>query len=144
MKFYILWWGRASSSGKLNFSFGRVHCTKKMRQIKYVGHHHHWVEWLGPLTSGQQLRSWFFDSFGVRSPLVSMVYDGCPPLVQRWNGCLPSSKSNTCKMKKKTMWLVWLDFHGWSEFAQTHHLAPGAGGIKGTPKGCQQCDPCIW
>ena len=35
-----------------------------------------------------------FDGFEVRQPLVSMVYDGFPPLVQRWNGCLPSLKSN--------------------------------------------------
>ena len=43
-----------------------------------------------------------FDGFGVRQPLVSMVYDSCPPLVQQWNGYLPSLKSirvyesNTC------------------------------------------------
>ena len=41
----------------------------------------HWVQW-------------FFNGFGVRQPLVSMVYDGCPPLVQRWNGYIPSLKSN--------------------------------------------------
>ena len=40
----------------------------------------HWVQW-------------FFDGFGVTQPLVSMVYDGCPPLVQRWNGYIPSLKS---------------------------------------------------
>ena len=40
----------------------------------------HWVQW-------------FFDGFGVRQPLVSMVYDGCPPLVRRWNGYIPSLKS---------------------------------------------------
>ena len=37
---------------------------------------------------------WFFDGFGVREPLVTLVFNGCPPLVQRWNGLnLPSSKS---------------------------------------------------
>ena len=41
----------------------------------------HWVQW-------------FFDGFGVTQLLVSMVYDGCPPLVQRWNGYIPSLKSN--------------------------------------------------
>ena len=41
----------------------------------------HWVQW-------------FFDGFGVTQPLVSMVYDGCPPLVQRWNGYIPSLKSS--------------------------------------------------
>ena len=40
----------------------------------------HWVQW-------------FFDGFGVTQPLVSMVYDGCPPLVQRWNGYIPWLKS---------------------------------------------------
>ena len=40
----------------------------------------HWVQW-------------FFNGFGVTQPLVSMVYDGCPPLVQRWNGYIPSLMS---------------------------------------------------
>ena len=29
--------------------------------------------------------SMLFDGFGVRQPLFSMVYNGCPPLVQQWN-----------------------------------------------------------
>ena len=41
----------------------------------------HWVQW-------------FFDGFGVRQPLVSMVFDGCLPLVRRWNGNIPSLKSD--------------------------------------------------
>ena len=36
---------------------------------------------------------WFFNGFGVWQPLVMMVYDGCPLLVQRWKGYLTSSKS---------------------------------------------------
>ena len=35
-----------------------------------------------------------FDGFGVRQPLVTMVFDGCAPLVRRWNGYVPSLKSN--------------------------------------------------
>ena len=38
---------------------------------------------------------WFSDGFGVRGPLVTMVFDGCAPLVRRWNGYVPSSKSTT-------------------------------------------------
>ena len=34
-----------------------------------------------------------FWGFGVRQPLVRMVFDGCAPLVRRWNGYVPSSKS---------------------------------------------------
>ena len=33
------------------------------------------------------------NGFGVKQPLVLMVYDGCPPLVQWWNGYIPSLKS---------------------------------------------------
>ena len=45
----------------------------------------HWVQW-------------FFDGFGVRQPLVLMVFDGCLPLVRRWNGNIPSLKSRVGKM----------------------------------------------
>ena len=37
---------------------------------------------------------WFFDGLRVRQPLESMVFDGCPPSVRRWNGYIPSLKSN--------------------------------------------------
>ena len=53
----------------------------------------HWVQW-------------FFNGFGVRQPLVSMVYDGCPPLVQRWNGYIPSLKS-----KQHTKYEL-IEYHG--------------------------------
>ena len=46
------------------------------------------------MVRGNHWYQWFFDGFEVRRPLVSMVYNGFPPLVQRWNGCLPSLKSN--------------------------------------------------
>ena len=36
---------------------------------------------------------WFSDGFGVRQPLVMMVFDGFAPLVRRWNGYVPSLKS---------------------------------------------------
>ena len=36
---------------------------------------------------------WFSDGFGVRQPLATMVFDGCAPLVRRWNGYVPSLKS---------------------------------------------------
>ena len=35
----------------------------------------------------------FSDGFGVRQPLLTMVFDGCAPLVRRWNGYVPSLKS---------------------------------------------------
>ena len=49
----------------------------------------HWVQWI-------------FDGFRVRQPLVSMVFDGCPPLVRRWNGNIPSLKSNGVLPGEKT------------------------------------------
>ena len=36
---------------------------------------------------------WFSNGFGVRQPLIMMVFDGWAPLVRRWNGYIPSSKS---------------------------------------------------
>ena len=36
---------------------------------------------------------WFFDAFGIRQPLIMMVFNGCAPLVRRWNGYVPSLKS---------------------------------------------------
>ena len=50
---------------------------------------------------------WFSDGFGVRQPLVTMVFNGCAPLVRRWNGYVPSSKSiwvllaQTCQRQVK-------------------------------------------
>ena len=47
------------------------------------------------MVEGNHWDQWFSDGFGVRQPLVTMVFDGCAPLVRRWNGYVPSSKS-TC------------------------------------------------
>ena len=49
---------------------------------------------LNGMVWGDHWVQWFFDGFGVTQPLISMVNDGCPPLVQRWNGYIPSLKSN--------------------------------------------------
>ena len=46
------------------------------------------------MVRGNHWDEWFFAGFEVRQPLVSMVYHGCPPLVQRWNGCLRSLNSS--------------------------------------------------
>ena len=51
----------------------------------------HWVQW-------------FFNGFGVKQPLVLMVYDGCPPLVKRWNGYIPSLMSK--QREHKFDWLM--------------------------------------
>ena len=49
---------------------------------------------LNGMVEGNHWDQWFSDGFGVRQPLVTMVFDGCAPLVRRWNGYVPSSKSN--------------------------------------------------
>ena len=45
------------------------------------------------MVEGNHWDQWFFNGFGVRKPLVMMVFDGFAPLVRRWNGYVPSSKS---------------------------------------------------
>ena len=49
---------------------------------------------LNGMVEGNHWDKWFSDGFGVRQPLVTMVFDGCAPLVRRWNGYVPSSKSS--------------------------------------------------
>ena len=49
---------------------------------------------LNGMVEGNHWDQWFSDGFGVRQPLVTMVFDGCTPLVRRWNGYVPSLKSN--------------------------------------------------
>ena len=44
---------------------------------------------------------WFSDGFGVRQPLATMVFDGCAPLVRRWNGYVPLSKSKSRDIPNK-------------------------------------------
>ena len=51
--------------------------------------------WHSGMVRGNYWDQWFLNGFGFRQPLASAVYDGCPPLVQWWNGYLPSSKSST-------------------------------------------------
>ena len=48
---------------------------------------------LNGMVGGNHWDQWFSDGFGVRQPLETMVFDGCAPLVRRWNGYVPSSKS---------------------------------------------------
>ena len=48
---------------------------------------------LNGMVEGNHWDQWFSDGFGVRQPLVTMVFDGCAPLVRRWNGYVPSLKS---------------------------------------------------
>ena len=45
------------------------------------------------MVEGNHWDQWFSDGFGARQPLVTMVFDGCAPLVRRWNGYVPSLKS---------------------------------------------------
>ena len=62
---------------------------------------------LNGMVGGNHWDQWFSDGFGVRQPLETMVFDGCAPLVRRWNGYVPSLKS--------TMWLATNknDLHKW-------------------------------
>ena len=55
------------------------------------------------MVEGNHWDQWFSDGFGVRQPLVTMVFDGCAPLVRRWNGYVPSSKSNLSSANKKVV-----------------------------------------
>ena len=48
---------------------------------------------LNGMVGGNHWEQWFFDGFWVRQPLVTMVFYGCALLVRRWNGYVPSSKS---------------------------------------------------
>ena len=48
---------------------------------------------LNGMVEGNHWDQRFSDGFGVRQPLVTMVFDGFAPLVRRWNGYVPSSKS---------------------------------------------------
>ena len=50
---------------------------------------------LNGMVEGNHWDQWFSDGFGIRQPLVTMVFDGCAPLVRRWNGYVPSLKSNS-------------------------------------------------
>ena len=54
---------------------------------------------LNGMGEGNHWDQWFSDGFGVRQPLVTMVFDGCAPLVRRWNGYVPSLKSTVSLWK---------------------------------------------
>ena len=45
------------------------------------------------MVEGNHWDQWFSDGFGVRQPLVTMVFDGCASLVRQWNGYVSSLKS---------------------------------------------------
>ena len=49
---------------------------------------------LNGMVEGNHWDQWFSNGFGVGQTLVTMVFDGCAPLVRRWNGYVPSSKSS--------------------------------------------------
>ena len=51
------------------------------------------------MVEGNHWDQWFSDGFGVRQPLVTMVFDGCAPLVRQWNGYVPSLKSIAYRKK---------------------------------------------
>ena len=60
---------------------------------------------LNGMVEGNHWDQWFSDGFLVRQPLVTMVFDGCAPLVRRWNGYVPSSKSSNQGHQKGPFWL---------------------------------------
>ena len=58
---------------------------------------------LNGMVEGNHWDQWFSDGFGVRQPLVTMVFDGCAPSVRRWNGYVPSLKSTPLALSKKVI-----------------------------------------
>jgi len=62
------------------------------------------MEWL----RANHWDQWFSDGFGVRQPLEMMVFDGCAPLVRRWNGYVPSLKS-TSNTLLETILIVYIE-----------------------------------
>ena len=50
---------------------------------------------LNGMVKGNHWDQWFSDGFQVRQPLVTMVFNGCAPSVQWWNGYVPSLKSSS-------------------------------------------------
>ena len=76
---------------------------------------------LNGMVRGNHWVQWFFDGFGVRQPLVLMVYDGSPPSVQRWSGYIPSLKSNLRTFCVK----FWLQKVWPSKIFDKYHVCPG-------------------
>ena len=58
---------------------------------------------LNGMVGGNHWDQWFSDGFGVRHPLVTMVFNGCVPLVRRWNGYVSSLKSKDAPLKDRWM-----------------------------------------
>ena len=97
---YYLYYRLYKHTQTLNWDFSR-HLQQFSPSLKPVFATIEKFQWfsgvpspLNGMVRGNHWYQWFFDGFEVRQPLVSMVYDGFPPLVQRWNGCLPSLKSS--------------------------------------------------
>ena len=57
---------------------------------------------LNGMVEGNHWDQWCSNGFGVRQPLVTMVFDGCAPLVRRWNGHVPSLKSKLQQIEPAT------------------------------------------
>ena len=55
--------------------------------------------------------------FWVRQPLVTMVFDGCPPLVRGWNGQVPSNKSIVGQIKSVGLWSMWVGSYGYGHWS---------------------------
>ena len=69
------------------------------------------------MVKGNHWDQWFSDGFQVRQPLVTMVFNGCAPSVQRWNGYVPSLKSSVNP---------WVRCASGNVFLKSHISAPGA------------------
>ena len=73
---------------------------------------------LNGMVEGNHWDQWFSDGFGVRQPLVTMVFDGCAPLVRRWNGYVPSLKSSGHEI------IPWIRISAVAEQIALLHLHP--------------------
>ena len=66
---------------------------------------------LNGMVEGNHWDQWFSNGFGVRQPLVTMIFDGCAPLVRRWNGYVPSSKSMCHLLPYRTITMSTVPLH---------------------------------
>ena len=58
---------------------------------------------LNGMVEGNHWHQWYSDGFGEGQPLVTIVFDGCVPLVCQWNGYIPSSKSSPLEDRDKML-----------------------------------------
>ena len=72
---------------------------------------------LNRMFAGNHWKLWFSDGFWVRQPLVTMVFDGCPPLVRGWNGQVPSNKSIVGQIKSVGLWSMWVGSYGYGHWS---------------------------